>query len=144
MLTVLPLLFAIGTDRWTGTLREIAATDINPTNGRRPSCPQTRRKGGAVGDARPPTAGLQRSAGDVGLAVTVEVADLHIDPGNARRPSGPKTITERSATRNAGPPLSVLRHAADDVVLAIAVEIAHLDIDPRDRGIPHAPYAGSE
>src|SRR5437899_773048 len=64
-------------------LRKIAAADVEPVDGSAPGGPEGGGEGGAaVGEGSEPLAGPFGAAGDVGLAVAVEVADLDVDPGD--------------------------------------------------------------
>ncbi len=94
---------------------------------------------GAGGDAGVPPAAFQPAAGDVGLAVAVEITHLHVHPGDVGVPSGPQAIRECCAGRLSHIPLAGLQITADDVRLAVAVEVADLDVCPSHVRIPTAP-----
>src|SRR5437588_11111600 len=59
---------------WGAGLSEIAGADAGPGHAGGPSGPLAGDKAAAVGQAGPPVAGLERSAGDIRHAVAVEVA----------------------------------------------------------------------
>src|SRR5207244_3647108 len=83
----------------------------------------------------PPLTRFQVAAGDVGVAVAVEVADLHVHPGQhaglVRRPGGPQAGGEgQVGLGQPRPPLTVLLDAPGDVRPAVAVEVADLHVHP--------------
>src|SRR5439155_326166 len=125
---------------------EIAYLDVDPGHIRAPRVPDGEIKRVAAGtQSRPPPAGFQHAAGEVRLAVAIEVADVDIDPGDGGGPSAPHGAVEGVAERTGHPPLTGWLHAAGNVVLAVAGEVADFHVHPVDgRGptSPHAPAKG--
>src|SRR5438445_10320796 len=104
---------------------EIAYLDVDPGDIRAPRVPDGEIKRVAAGtQSCPPPAGLQHAAGDVGLAVAVEIAHFDVDPGDG---GGPSAAPGRgrgggAAIGNRQPPASVHQHGAGDI--AVAVDVA--------------------
>ena len=78
-----------GVSARNGRLGKVTGADVGPSYAGGPGRPQAHAERGAIGQAGPPLAGFQRSAGDVREAVPIEIADLNIDPSHARGPGGP-------------------------------------------------------
>src|SRR5205823_5865433 len=75
-------------------------------------------------------------AGDVHLAVAVEVAGLDVGPGDEGVPRRPQGVAEARAGGQGHPPLAALEDAAGDVGLAVAVEVPRPDVDPCNVRVP--------
>src|SRR5207244_10141115 len=92
----------------------------------------------------PHVAPLQRSSGDVRLAVAVEIADFDIRPGDAGAPGVPLGSSKAGTGGQSDPPVAAFGIPAHDVGLAVAIEVADLHVRPGDAGAPGVPLGGSK
>src|SRR2546428_436397 len=126
-------------------LHALHQAHVGPVGAGGPSVPKRGCELAAVGNTDIPLAALCVSAGDVGLAVAVEVADLGVDPADGA-PLRPHRGVEASSIGEAGPPGAALLPPRGDVLEAVAVEITDPDIDPSDvrADAPRGPLGGVE
>src|SRR5207245_2467553 len=117
--------------------------NVGPIAGGWPCVPDRMREARAAADSSLPHVIFH--AGDVVLAVAVEIPDDHAGPADGRAPQVPGREIERVAagTQSHPPPAGFL-HAAGDVSPVVAIEVADVDIDPGDAGSPSAPPGAVE
>src|SRR6266849_9110731 len=103
-------------------LLELSGIDIYPRDGGGPGGPELVVELRAIRKGDPPLSAFVYAAGEVHLAVVVEVAHLDVVPTDRGGPGAPKMIGEhRRAIRQSDPPLAELVGPADNIRQTVAV-----------------------